>query len=154
MTEPSPDLGFQRELLCFIAYSSGRHVRYIDPLLEDRIESVLRERNFSPKRLGGEIRSGEDYLNKLEEVIDDCVLGVVILDGFRPNVLFEFGFLLGKGKPVIILQSIDAEINIKTLYRNWEDTGLTHVIENTHHVVFDADTACDFIHVTIVGVYD
>jgi len=125
MEKSGPDLGFQKELSCFIVYSSDPHVRYIDPLLEDRIETVLRESKFSPQRLSDEIRSGEDYLKKLVEVVDDCVLGVVILDGFRPNVLFEFGYLLGKGKPVIILQSKDAEINIKTLYGSERDSGLT-----------------------------
>ena len=125
MSELEPDRSFERELPCFLVYSSRRHVGYISPLLEDRIESVLKERKFSPKRLGDEIRSSEDYLEKLDEVISDCVLGVVILDGFRPNVLFEFGYLLGEGKPVIILQSIDAEINIKSLYHSCEEAGLT-----------------------------
>ena len=46
----------------------------------------------------------------------DCVLGIVILDGFRPNVLFEFGVLMGLEKPVVLLKDKNAEINIKTLY--------------------------------------
>jgi hypothetical protein len=72
--------------------------------------------HFKPERLGDEIRSSEGYLEKLESMIEKCVLGVVILDGFRPNVLFEFGFLTGKKKPIIILQSKGAKINIKSLY--------------------------------------
>ena len=125
MSELEPDLSFERELHCFLVYSSRRHVGYIRPLLEDRIEPVLKERNFTPRRLSEEIRSGEDYLEKLEEIISDCVLGVVVLDGFRPNILFEFGYLLGKGKPVIILQSSGAEINIKTLFNSKKESGLT-----------------------------
>jgi len=45
------------------------------------------------------MRSGEDYLNKLEKLIEDCVLGIILLDGLRPNILFEFGFLKGKKNP-------------------------------------------------------
>lgn len=43
-------------------------------------------------------------------------MGVVILDGFRPNVLFEFGVLIGMEKPVVLLKDKEAEINVKTLY--------------------------------------
>ena len=95
------------------------------PLLEDRIENVLKERNFYPKKLSDEIRSSKDYLDRLDALIDECVLGIVILDGFRPNVLFEFGYLMGKGKPVIILKSQDAKISVKTLYNSFSESGLT-----------------------------
>ena len=53
-------------------------------------------------------------------------MGVIILDGLRPNVLFEFGYLKGKLKPTIILQSRGAQINIKTLYSRESDLNLTH----------------------------
>ncbi|MFX0097485.1 MAG: hypothetical protein ACFE7E_06980 [Candidatus Hodarchaeota archaeon] len=117
------EITVEGELSCVIMYSEKRHVEYIYPLLS-QIESLLRDKGFRPQRLGSEIRSGEDYLNKLEEMIEDCVLGIVILDGFRPNVLFEFGFLKGKKKPTIILQSKGAYISLKTLYKSTEDSGL------------------------------
>ncbi|RMF32215.1 MAG: hypothetical protein D6752_00625 [Candidatus Nitrosothermus koennekii] len=87
---------------CIIVYSSDKHVPYINPVLDD-IEQLLKSKGFEPILLGDEVRSGDDYFSKLEELIDKSVLGIVILDGFRPNVLFEFGYLKGKGKPTIIL---------------------------------------------------
>ena len=118
------EISFERELPCVIVYSERRHVEYIYAFLA-QIEKVLIEKGFKPQRLGQEIRSGEDYFNKLEKIIKDCVLGVVILDGFRPNVLFEFGYLKGKKKPIIILQSKDACICVKTLYQSTEYSGLS-----------------------------
>ncbi|GIU71910.1 MAG: hypothetical protein KatS3mg003_1389 [Candidatus Nitrosocaldaceae archaeon] len=108
---------------CIIVYSSDKHVAYINPVL-DAIEHLLKNKGFEPILLGDEVRSGDDYFNKLEELIDKSVLGIVILDGFRPNVLFEFGYLKGKGKPTIILKSSQAYINVKTLYAN--NHGLTN----------------------------
>ena len=85
----------------------------------------MKNSGFYPQRLGDEIKSTEDYLGKLEELIENAVLGIVILDAFRPNVLFEFGFLKGKKKPIILLQSKDTVINVKTLYKLWQDSGLS-----------------------------
>jgi nucleoside 2-deoxyribosyltransferase len=116
------------ELSCIIIFSDEIHVEHINTVLYFT-ESILKIEHFRPQRLGDEIRSSEDYLEKLENMIEKCVLGVVILDGFRPNVLFEFGFLIGKKKPIIILQSKNASINIKSLYipyeKSCEKAGLT-----------------------------
>jgi hypothetical protein len=108
---------------CLLIFSEKKHVDYIYSLLQ-QIESILKNKGFKPQRLGDEIRSAEDYLDKLGKLTEDCVLGVIILDGFRPNVLFEFGFLMGR-KPVIILKSKDAYINIKTLYQLYENSELS-----------------------------
>lgn len=116
--------GFRGEAVCLIVYSDKAHVEYIYPLLE-QLEGVLEKKGFNPKRLGDEIRSSEDYLEKLETMTNNCSLGLIILDGFRPNVLFEFGYLKAKRKPIIVLQSKDALINIKNLFREISDSGLT-----------------------------
>ena len=116
--------GFGGEATCVVVYSDKTHVEYIYPLL-NQLEVTLDNRGFNPKRLGDEIRSSEDYLETLEKMVNNCSLGLIIFDGFRPNVLFEFGYLKAMKKPVIILQSEDAEINIKTLFRRASDSGLT-----------------------------
>ncbi len=90
-------------LQCFIVYSEQTHVDYIYTV-RDRVMATLRDRGFAPKLLGQEIRSTEDYLAKLQDLTSNSVLGIVILDGLRPNVPFEFGFLVGLNKPVILLQ--------------------------------------------------
>jgi tetratricopeptide (TPR) repeat protein len=112
------------ELGCLLVYSDRRHVEYINTILSS-LESVLRRRGFKPQRLGQEIRSGEDYLEKLTDLIQMSVLGVVVLDGFRPNVLFEFGFLKGSGKPTIVLMCKEACVSVRTLYASCGQSGLT-----------------------------
>ncbi|MBI2447698.1 MAG: hypothetical protein HYV48_04110, partial [Candidatus Omnitrophica bacterium] len=112
------------ELPCVLVYSEKQHADYIYVLLS-QIESVLKNNGFNPQRLGDEIRSTEDYLKKLEELIENSVLGIVVLDAFRPNVLFEFGFLKGKKKPIILLQTKDAVVNVKTLYKSRHDSELS-----------------------------
>jgi tetratricopeptide (TPR) repeat protein len=112
------------ELPCLIVYSDQKHVGYINHI-PSQLEQTLTENRFKPQRLSHEIWSGEDYLNKIIDLTDKCVLAIVILDGFRPNVLFEFGLLKGRLKPVIILKSRQATINIKSLFRTTQDSGLT-----------------------------
>ena len=118
------DIVVEGELRCLLVYSDRRHVGYINALLS-QLESVLRRRGFKPLRLGEEIRTTEDYLEKLAEIVEESVLGVVILDGFRPNVLLEFGFLLGTGKPTIALVCKGACVSVKTLYASHAESGLS-----------------------------
>ena len=112
------------EAECLVVYSDQTHVEYVYSLLF-QLEKVLKDKGFDAKRHGEEIRSSDDYLETLEKLVDNCVLGLIILDGFRPNILFEFGYLKAKTKPIIILQSTEAKINVKTLYKKIKDSGLT-----------------------------
>ena len=116
-------LATEGELPCLLVFSDVKHVDYINMLLS-LLEAELRGNGFKPQRLGDEIRTGQDYLAKFHGMAEDCVLGVVILDGLRPNVPFEMGYLLGAGKPVIILQSKGATIALKSLYRSRNDADL------------------------------
>jgi tetratricopeptide (TPR) repeat protein len=100
---------------CALVYSDVTHVPNINQVLED-IEEVLAERGFSAQRLGDEARTGQGYPESLRKLLSGCVLGVVVLDGLRPNVTYELGFLLGLNKPIIVLQSVHAELAVKTLF--------------------------------------
>ncbi|EGP94038.1 Tetratricopeptide TPR 2 repeat protein [Nitrosarchaeum koreense MY1] len=104
------------ELQCLIVFSDKKHVPYVYSNMINYIQIILEEKNFKPILLNENIRSGEGYFERVEELVDSCVLAIVLLDGFRPNVLFEFGLLKSKKKPIIIIQSYDAYINVKTLY--------------------------------------
>jgi tetratricopeptide (TPR) repeat protein len=118
------------ELSCLLVFSEQKHVDYIYPLLSI-LEAVLKSKDYNPKRLGDDIRSGEDYMAKLQEMAGESVLGVVVFDGFRPNVLFEFGFLKGLGKPVILIQDKNATINVRTFYKNCREAGLSENVFDT-----------------------
>jgi hypothetical protein len=114
-TEPSAKLSPNGELPCILVYSSHDHVGHIKRTLDD-IEEFLENNGFRIVYLKDEARDLSIYSDEFLRAAKDCVLGVVILDGFRPNVLFEFGILIGMEKPVVLLKDKEAEINIKTLY--------------------------------------
>jgi len=116
-TSEQKSSGTPRAATCALVYSDVRHVPNINQILED-IEEVLFDHGFDAQRLGDEIRSGQGYPDSLRKLLSNCVLGVVVLDGLRPNVTYELGFLLGLNKPVIVLQSVAAFVSVKTLYND------------------------------------
>jgi len=128
---PSAKISQEGELPCILVYSSKSHVEYINPVL-DLVTEYLNQNKFKVILLKDEARCISVYSEEFLQAAKDCVLGVVILDGFRPNVLFEFGVLVGLKKPIILLKDKNAKINIKTLYGNIDSkncktvTGLTH----------------------------
>jgi len=129
-TGPSAKISQEGELPCILVYSSKAHVEYINPIL-DLVTEYLNQNKFKVILLKDEARCISVYSEEFLQAAKDCVLGVVILDGFRPNVLFEFGVLVGLKKPIILLKDKNAKINIKTLYGNIDNkncktvTGLT-----------------------------
>lgn len=58
--------------------------------------------------------------NTILELLRGCILGIVILDGLRPNVILEYGILSGLDKPVIALKDKEAYINVESLYKTNE----------------------------------
>jgi nucleoside 2-deoxyribosyltransferase len=50
------------------------------------------------------IKSGEYLLGEITQHISNAALTIVILDGFRRNILFELGYLIGRDKPFILLR--------------------------------------------------
>lgn len=114
---------------CIVVYSSETHVRYIKNILY-HVEHCLTEKGYNYIILGDNIRSSEEYLTKLKSIIAKSVLGIVILDGLRPNVTFELGMLIALEKCIILLMSKNAKVSIKTFYKQSEnlnncDSGLT-----------------------------
>ncbi len=114
-TEPSTKLSPEGELPCILVYSSYAHVKHIKYTL-DFIKEYLEDNGFRIVLLKDKAKDLKVYSEEFLRAAKDCVLGVVILDGFRPNVLFEFGVLMGLEKPIVLLKDKEAEINIKTLY--------------------------------------
>jgi tetratricopeptide (TPR) repeat protein len=99
---------------CFIVYSSKEP--YIEVVI-DAIESIIKEKeNFNVKRLGIHVKSEDSHYNELLDLLNTCTFAVVILDGLRPNVVFEYGILKGLGKPCIVLLENKATVDIKNYY--------------------------------------
>lgn len=111
-TQPSPPAS---ALKCFVVYSDVTHCPRINDWLE-LARPVVTEASYEWFTLTDTIRSSEDYLTKLDEMLSECALGLVFLDGLRPNVTYELGVLCGLDKPVILLKSREARFCVKTLY--------------------------------------
>lgn len=110
---------------CFIVYSSKEpHIEVVI----DSIESIVKDKeNFDVKRLGISVKSEDSHYQELLDLLNSCTFAVVILDGFRPNVIFEYGILKGLGKPCIVLLEKEATVDIVNYYL---DTAKKYKITN------------------------
>ncbi len=106
----------KKRLNCIIVYSSKKHVDFIEHILNIVQERVISE-GYNPILLRDEIRPSEDYLERIVDLINNSALGIVILDGFRPNVIFEFGILAGLEKCLIVMMSYNAKVALKNYYK-------------------------------------
>lgn len=95
---------------CFVVFSS--HEDHIEIVI-DCIESVFDQAGiYDVRRLDKHLKSGDSQYGELRELLETCCFGVVILDGFRPNVLFEYGILKGLQKPCIVLVEKNATADV------------------------------------------
>jgi tetratricopeptide (TPR) repeat protein len=95
---------------CFVVFSSRES--HIEVLI-DWIESVFRSKQeYQIVRLDEQLKSGDSQYQELTERLSSCSFAIVVLDGFRPNVLFEYGILVGLHKPCMVLIERDANIDI------------------------------------------
>lgn len=100
---------------CVLIYPDRKHVEYVYNIT-NYIEEVLQDLGFSITTLSDVTKPDKHFGQTFEKIAEECVLGIVILDGFRPNVLFEYGYLRGNGKVVLPVQYNKACIAIKSLY--------------------------------------
>ncbi len=77
--------------LIWIVFHNGYHLR------------------FTPSAL----TSGSSQLQEIEKQISQSAFGVVCLDGLRPNVIHEYGYMRGQNKPVILLKKEKATVDIR-----------------------------------------
>lgn len=101
----------------FIVYSSIDHVPYIEKVL-NVVNLVLKSLNIEPIYLSNKIRGGQLYPIRLQELITQSDMGIVILDGLRPNITFEYGLLSMGNIDIIPLKKIDAKVSIKSFFYN------------------------------------
>lgn len=85
--------------VCFIAIPHGKG--WSDT--RNSIEAVLESNNVFPYIAMDDVTAGRDILCKICERIYSSTFGVIELTERNPNVMFEFGLILGSQKPVFIL---------------------------------------------------
>jgi tetratricopeptide (TPR) repeat protein len=107
---------------CFIIYSTKEE--HIDVVI-DCIEMALGDL-FRVRKLPDILKSGDSQYGELQQILKKCALAIVILDGFRPNVLFEYGVIQGLLKPCIVLLEINAKVDVV----NYFDSQKTKKIDN------------------------
>jgi len=118
-------LSTEGEIPCIILHPDKKHVEGINHILNP-LNELLPKKGFKPIYLSDETEPLQHYGKTFEQLAEDCALGIVILDGLRPNVLLEFGILIGKNKPIIPLQDEKACVAIRSFYpQNWRGSGLT-----------------------------
>jgi hypothetical protein len=111
---------------CFVSYSTREpHVL----ILIECIQIVFRE-HFQVVLTPSALESGASQRDQITALIDGCKFSIVVLDGLRPNVVFEYGILHGKGIPVILLKEKNSEVDIRGYYDNVPDLSISPVLLN------------------------
>lgn len=110
---------FEGELRCLLVYSSD-----CQPKLLQTLTGWLRDRGFVPHFLNEDFIKTSSCFDRLQSMISQSVLGLVILDGLQPFIPFILGLIKGSGKPVLVIHSANVRVNIKALYRSPEKSGL------------------------------
>lgn len=84
---------------CFVIMPFAENYRR---LYDEAIEPAIRNRGDIPLRLDCAAVPG-DVGQQIHDGIRDCDYAIAVLDGLRPNVLYELGLANGRGKPTILL---------------------------------------------------
>jgi tetratricopeptide (TPR) repeat protein len=99
---------------CFVVYSTKEeHVPNVIGAVEDVFK---RNKSFNVVLLGEQVKSGDSQYGKLHDYLNTASFAIIILDGFRPNVLFEYGILIGLKKPCIVLLEKRATVDVKNYF--------------------------------------
>ncbi|HEV2424923.1 MAG TPA: hypothetical protein VGZ29_08855 [Terriglobia bacterium] len=93
---------------CFVSYSTR------EPHVEALIEciEIVMSPHFNVVRTPSALQSGASQRDQITTLIKESSFGIVVLDGLRPNVVFEYGIMHGLGKPVILLKAENARVDL------------------------------------------
>jgi len=123
--------GGQSPRSCFVVFSSReKHVEIVIDCIENVFQS---SGQFQVVRLDQHLKSGDSQYSELTELIATCCFAVVVLDGFRPNVLFEYGILRGLNKPCIVLLEEAATVDILSFFDKPQDLPCNPLIDMDKH---------------------
>lgn len=109
---------------CLVVFSSKEeHIAIVIDCIETVIEG---KKNYQVKKLDSSLKSGDSQYKRLIGLVNECSFAVVILDGLRPNVLFEYGILKGLGKPCIVLLEKEAKVDVVNYFPEGERDGIAN----------------------------
>ena len=108
----------------FVSYSSRElHVK----ILLDALSLVLGT-HFDQHLTPPALESAQSQYQSILKEINGASFGVVILDGLRPNVVFEYGIMVAKRKPVLLFQEESAEVDIPGFFQGVSDVKKTSIV--------------------------
>ncbi|SRR6266436_5242682 len=111
-TAATPNILPDSRPYCFVSYSTREaHA----PILIDCVKIILGP-HFEVKLTPSALESGASQREQIISLIEDSAFAIVILDGLRPNVVFELGLIYGRNKPVLLFKEAEAVVDIQGLY--------------------------------------
>ncbi|SRR5216684_1742705 len=97
----------------FVSYSTREeHV----PLFLDALEQAVAD-TYDIRKTPDLLETSQSQLEQIRRTIHMCSIGIVLLDGLRPNVVFEYGLLIGMQRPTMLFLEKDAAIDIRGLHQ-------------------------------------
>jgi hypothetical protein len=93
----------------FFSYSTAEQT---NSLLSMLLWSIFHN-DYNIRITPSALTSGASQLSKIEKEISESAFGVVCLDGLRPNVIHEWGFMRGHNNPVILLKREGATVDVR-----------------------------------------
>ncbi len=95
----------------FVSYSTREtHISLLLSLLW-----IVFSEEFDLRVTPSALRSGASQLDQICRLAKNCSFAVVVLDGLRPNVIFEYGLLRAFGRPIILLKEQNAVVDVEAL---------------------------------------
>lgn len=116
-TADAPRPAEDERLTVFIA-QAGLESHLENPL--DIIRTAMRERFGFEVLTSDELAKDANYRSHLLNNIQKSIFVIVILDGLAPSLTFEYGLAASFGKPLIVMKSQNADIDIRALYSERE----------------------------------
>lgn len=96
---------------CFISYSLGE----VSSSLLVTLAWVVFHGRYDICVTPSTLKSGTSQLEQIEEKISNCAFAIVCLDGLRPNVVCEYGYIRGIKKPAILLKKEQATVDLLSI---------------------------------------
>jgi tetratricopeptide (TPR) repeat protein len=110
---PSGTLGLSVYLI-----HAGLEGRLDNPV--EIIRNSMRERFNFTIIASDQLARDARYRSKLVETVQNSIFVITILDGLTPSVSFEYGLAVSMQKPLIIMKSQNADIDVRSLYSEKE----------------------------------
>jgi hypothetical protein len=93
----------------FFSYSTAEPTR----ALLSTVIWIVFHNDYTMRFTPSALTSGQSQLKEIEKQITQCAFAIVCLDGLRPNVIHEYGFMRGTDKPVILLKRENATVDVR-----------------------------------------